>query len=486
MPTAPLENAREGDASSLLAAWLAAAQPQSVTDAQLRSWLQLLAQQEPDYLCRLLRAANRRPQLAQRLAQTCDAALAQRLLAILAPANQAAWLDCLAALQVARESAASDSGMAALDATFWQAAFEFLLRESGADMRAAYRHIGQALMDRYRLSADRLHDLVVSGLREGTASDDFLDALTQGGARVREPIAADDAQQLAHWLEFGICRIWRPGKLICWDGCSALTSHAAKRVAAMRAVGTPAAPSATLWRAAQKDLRLLGAERDVPVATLQTLLKLLDPSPSAAAIERLLLVALLAHSDWTPGTLLHSLLQALAPQLGVGRQGLLLQLQQATSAKRMPVSLRREAADMVASAALTAAADGDRGDGKGATSAATPVALALGYLREGVLPRWSSAVNHAALRRWLIQGGLLPTNDAALAGLRAIAGQCVALQRLLQHLSPNQLLQLLAALAPDFSGFVASWLLVAEDLAQDRRLARATRRIVLARHRESH
>jgi hypothetical protein len=215
------------------------------------------------------------------------------------------------------------------------------------------------------------------------------------------------------------------------------------------------------------------------------LLKLLDPSPSAAAIERLLLVALLAHSDWTPGTLLHSLLQALAPQLGVGRQGLLRQLQQATSVKRMPVSLRREAADMVASAALTAAADGDRGDGKGATSAATPVALALGYLREGALPRWSSAVNHAALRRWLIQGGLLPTNDAALAGLRALAGQCVALQRLLQHLSPNQLLQLLAALAPDFSGFVASWLLVAEDLAQDRRLGRATRRIVLARHRES-
>jgi len=486
MPTVPLAPTSEEDASSLLAAWLAAAQPQSVTDAQLRAWLTLLVQQEPDYLCRLLRAANRRRPLAQRLAQACDAALAQRLLAILAPASQAAWIDCLAALQVAQESVAPDGGMAALDATFWQAAFEFLLRQSGADMHAAYRHLGQALMDKCRISAERLRALLVSGLRDGAASGGLLDALTQGSEREREPLAADDTQQLAHWLEFGILpdlaseqadlRRWlqRLDDRTLQNALRQCTPspHLLRRLQAYGAVRT-------------RMLRLLCAERGVPAATLQALLKQLDPGPSAAAVERLLLAALLAHSDWTPGTLLYSLLQALAPQLGVSRQGLLRQLQQALLVKRLPMSLRREAADMVASAASTAAAGGARSDGKGATSAVTPLALALDYLREGALPRWSSAANLGALRRWLMQGGLLPTNDAALTGLRALAGQRVALRRLLQYLSPNQLVQLLAALAPDFFGFVASWLLLAEDLAQDRRLGRATRRILLARHRES-
>ncbi|MDR3479533.1 MAG: contractile injection system tape measure protein, partial [Burkholderiaceae bacterium] len=464
----------------------AAAPPPAVADAQLRAWLALLAQQQPDHLCRLLRAANRRRPLAQRLAQACDAALAQRLLAILAPASQAAWIDCLAALQVAQESAAPDGGMAALDATFWQAAFDFLLRQSGANMYAAYRHLGQALMDKYRLSAERLRALLVSGLRDGAASSGFLDALTQGSARESEPIAADDAQQLAHWLEFGILPDLASAQADLRRWLQLRDDRTLKNALQL------CAPSPQLLRRLQaygalrtRMLRLLCAERGVPAATLQALLKQLDPGPSVAAVERLLLAALLAHSDWTPGALLHSLLQALAPQLGVSRQALLRQLQQAVLAKRLPMSLRREAADMVASAALTAAAGSARVDGKGATSALTPLALALDYLREGALPRWSSAANLAALRRWLMQGGLLPTNDAALTGLRALAGQRVALRRLLQNLSPNQLVQLLAALAPDFSGFVASWLLLAEDLAQDRRLARATRRIVLARHRES-
>lgn len=483
----------DAHARGLLVAWLTGANPPAIADNRLREWLTVLAQQEPDYLRRLLRAAGRRGQAATRLARLCDPALAQSLLCVLTPGKQAPWIDCLALLRVAHERAPLTVGVAP-DAIFWEAAFEFLLETPNARMTEAYQHVGQALMRHYRIDAGRLLAFVTAGMRSGVhhagaplalveQNRELLRAFAYNRTAARKPSAGDDLQRLTDWLDFGSLPDFatESGEFQRWlqrldDGMLRL---------ALRQCSPHAELLQRLLR--RKALRnrtilLLCSDCGVSFPVMTNLFKLLDPRPAADDTERLLLAALMSQAVWQPGALLRNVLQALAPLMGASRQALLRQLQQALTARRPPPALRREMAGLVASAIMEA--EDDTALASEDIPGRIPVALAIHFLREGVLPRWSSAACPSSLQRISLQGGLLPASETALVALREIADDRLALRRLLQYLSPDQLQRLLAALAPDFAGFVVSWLIAIKDLATDKRIQPAARRVVIARHRE--
>ncbi len=99
------------------------------------------------------------------------------------------------------------------------------------------------------------------------------------------------------------------------------------------------------------------------------------------------------------------------------------------------------------------------------------------FLRYGAVPWWGRALARSAPDAWFTD--LLAKHAALLIpALRELADRPEGIRRLAQYLSGETLTRLVAILAPDYGGFVMTYLLAGARLADDDRLSPAQRRAV--------